>query len=121
MFVGCPILHDRLGETPKVQDTDLQYDPLRRRRRVRTVGDYLDISVAAARQQWRALETRPRVATGRQVDFVPVETLLCLAASLLVNHRRYGGSTAHRAEPPVPSLASLFRRPNSSILAKMAN
>jgi putative restriction endonuclease len=52
---------------------------------------------------------------------VPVETITCLAASLLVNHRRYGGSTAHKAEEPVPSLARLFRRPNSSVLAKMAN
>jgi putative restriction endonuclease len=61
------------------------------------------------------------VTEGRQVDFLPVETLLCLAASLVVNHRRYGGSTSHKAEEPVPSLAHLFRRPNSSILAKMAN
>ncbi|MFI5937859.1 HNH endonuclease [Actinoplanes sp. NPDC051494] len=39
----------------------------------------------------------------------------------MVNHRRYGGSTAHRAEEPVPTLAKLFKRPNSSVLAKMAN
>jgi len=88
---------------------------------VPTVGDYLDIGLATAREQWRAVGSRAPVATGRQVAFVPVETLLCLAASLLVNHRRYGGSTAHRAEQPVPWLASLFRRPNSSVLAKMAN
>jgi putative restriction endonuclease len=46
---------------------------------------------------------------------------LCLAASLLVNHRRYGGRTSDRAEEPVPSLARLFRRTNASVLAKMAN
>ncbi|WP_181445128.1 HNH endonuclease [Micromonospora endophytica] len=50
-----------------------------------------------------------------------METLACLAASLLVNHRKYGGTTAHKAEEPIPTLARLFQRPNSSILAKMAN
>ncbi|MFX0593390.1 HNH endonuclease [Melissospora conviva] len=87
-----------------------------------TAADYLAISPSAARAQWRAIVVRPWAAEGsRQVAFTPVETLLCLAASLLVNHRRYGGSTAHRAEEPVPNLARLFKRPNSSILAKMAN
>lgn len=52
---------------------------------------------------------------------MPTETLLCLAASFLVNHRRYGGTTAHQAAEPVPSLARLFSRPRSSVLAKMAN
>jgi putative restriction endonuclease len=85
------------------------------------VGEYLDPGLPAAREQWRSILARTPVARGRQVDFVPVETLLCLAASLLVNHRRYGGSTSHRAEEPVPTLARLFRRPNSSVLAKMAN
>jgi putative restriction endonuclease len=56
-----------------------------------------------------------------QAVFLPVETLLCLAVSFLVNHRRFGGSTAHLAPEPIPSLARLFSRPPSSILAKMAN
>lgn len=88
---------------------------------MRTAKDYLALTLADARSQWRSIESRHRVSSGRQVDFTPVETLMCLAASLLVNHRRYGGSTAHRAEQPVPALAALFRRPNSSVLAKMAN
>ena len=33
----------------------------------------------------------------------------------------YGGSTAHQAPELVPSLARLFSRPPSSVLAKMAN
>jgi putative restriction endonuclease len=61
------------------------------------------------------------VSAGRQVTFLPVETLLCLAASFLVNHWRFGGSTAHLAPEPVPTLARLFSRPPSSVLAKMAN
>lgn len=87
-----------------------------------TAADYLAITPSAARTQWCSIVVRPwAVSGGRQVAFTPVETLLCLAASLMVNHRRYGGSTAHRAEYPVPNLAQLFRRPNSSVLAKMAN
>ena len=41
-------------------------------------------------------------------------------ASLVVNHRRYGGSTAAMAVSPVPELASPFHRTNASVLAKMA-
>jgi putative restriction endonuclease len=88
---------------------------------VAALADYLDLTVSQARQQFRELELRRPVSAGRQADFLPVETLLCLAASLLINHRRFGGSTAHLAPEPIPSLALLFSRPPSSILAKMAN
>jgi putative restriction endonuclease len=85
------------------------------------LADYLDLTVGQAREQfWVLLQRRP-VQGGRQDTFLPVETLLCLAASFLVNHRRYGSRTAHQAPEPVPSLGRLFCRPPSSILAKMAN
>ncbi|MGK5738125.1 HNH endonuclease [Micromonospora sp. URMC 103] len=83
--------------------------------------DYVEIGAASAREQWCSIRIRTPVTAGRQVAFLPVETLACLAASLLVDHRKYGGATAHKAEEPVPALARLFQRPNSSILAKMAN
>jgi putative restriction endonuclease len=88
---------------------------------VADLADYLDLTVGQAREQFRALRERRPVTHGRQVSFLPVETLLCLAASFLVNHRRFGGSTAHQAPEPVPALARLFSRRPSSILAKMAN
>ena len=84
------------------------------------LADYLDLTVSHAREQFRSLLVR-RPVPGRQVTFLPVETLLCLAASFLVNHRHFGGSTAHQAPEPVQSLARLFSRPPSSVLAKMAN
>jgi len=96
-------------------------DRASRRSPVRSASDYLDISSAEARSQWLSVLDRKPVIHGRQVDFVPAETIMCLAASLVVNHRRYGGTTSKNAEAPVPQLARLFRRPNSSILAKMAN
>src|SRR5215831_1986044 len=80
----------------------------------------MDLTVSHAREQFRSLLAR-RPIPGRQVTFLPVETLLCLAASFLVNHRHFGGSTAHQAPEPIPSLARLFSRPPSSVLAKMAN
>jgi putative restriction endonuclease len=83
--------------------------------------DYLELTIGQARQQFRELMRRSPVSSGRQVVFLPVETLLCLAASFQINHRHFGGSTAHRAPEPVPSLARLFSRPPSSVLAKMAN
>lgn len=52
---------------------------------------------------------------------MPVEVVLCAVASLFVNHRRYGGGTSQFAPSPVPELAEAFRRPASSVLAKMAN
>src|SRR6202522_3507054 len=85
------------------------------------LADYLDLTVGQARQQFRELMQRRPVSSGRQVVFLPVETLLCLAASFQVNHRHFGGSTAHEAPEPVPLLARLFSRPSSSVLAKMAN
>jgi putative restriction endonuclease len=72
---------------------------------VAELADFLDLTIGQARQQFRELRSRTPVAAGRQVTFVPVETLLCLAASFIVNHRHFGGSTAHRAPEPVPALA----------------
>jgi putative restriction endonuclease len=88
----------------------------------RELRDYLSITSADARGQWLALLARKPAPEGkRQVDFLPVETLMSLAASLRVSHRQFGGNTAAKAGEPVPSLARLFSRPNSSVLAKMAN
>ena len=85
------------------------------------LADFLDLTVGRAQQQFRELRRRSPVSSGRQVTFLPVETLLCLAAPFLINHRHFGGFTAHRAPEPVPALARLSSRPPSSVLAKMAN
>lgn len=86
------------------------------------LNDYLNPSDLSLRVQWDEILGREWPAPGkRQCIFLPVETVLCLCASLRVNHRRYGSSTADAAPSPVPDLARLFKRPNSSILAKMAN
>lgn len=86
------------------------------------LSDVTRIDLASARHQMDLLAKRPTVPAGRrQSAFLPLETILCLAAMRAVDHRRFGGSTAHLAGSPVQELARLFRRPPSSILAKMAN
>ena len=82
--------------------------------------DYLDLTVSQARDQYRALVSR-RPVSGKQVIFSPVETLLCLAASFVVNPRQFGGANLHRVPQPVPELARLFSRSPSSVLEKMRN
>jgi len=87
-----------------------------------TQADYYDLTPAQARRQWQSILARPWPAAGkRQVPFVPVETLLCLAGMFVVEHSRFGSGSAHRAPEPVQSLASLFKRPSTSIIAKMNN
>lgn len=84
--------------------------------------DYLELTPGDARRQWESIRQRRSVPAGsRQVNFVPVETLLCLAAMYVVEHSRFGSGSAHRAPEPVQQLARLFKRPPSSVLAKMAN
>lgn len=81
-----------------------------------------DISLPSSRADWRTIKRRAEPKAGtRQENFTPTEVVLCMAAMLLVNHRKFGGSTSHLAPSPVPELAQLFKRPPSSILAKMAN
>jgi putative restriction endonuclease len=81
------------------------------------------LAPAAVREQWLILRARPVVAPGkRQVAFLPLETVLAAMGSCVVVHRQYGGGgRSDRAPSPVPELAALFKRPATSIIAKMAN
>ncbi|MDO8150196.1 HNH endonuclease [Isoptericola sp. b408] len=87
-----------------------------------TEADYLDLRHSQAMNQWRGILSRSWPVNGRrQVAFVPVETLLCLAAMFVVEHSRYGSGSAHRAPEPVQALSRLFKRPATSVIAKMNN
>jgi putative restriction endonuclease len=89
---------------------------------VTELADYLQITVSLARDQFRALAARRSVPAGsRQVTFLPAETLLCLAASFVVNPRQFGGGNIARVPEPVPSLARMLSRPPNSVLEKMRN
>lgn len=92
------------------------------RRGMHSLSDFLEPSDQSLRTEWRSVLARHQVSPGqRQVNFVPSEVVLCLCASLLVDHSRFGSSSAHRAGFPVQELSRLYKRPPTSILAKMAN
>jgi len=82
-----------------------------------------EINETAAKDYWKRVLSRTTTpATGtKQENFTPVEVLLCLSAMFLVNHKPYGSGSHARAPRPVPELAALFKRPLSSIIAKMSN
>ncbi|MFC4605851.1 hypothetical protein [Rhodococcus kronopolitis] len=83
--------------------------------------EFVDPTDVGLDDAWRSVLQRMDPGTGRQVNFIPCEVVLCLCAIRLVDHSRFGSGSASRAPFPVPELARLFRRPSSSILAKMAN
>ncbi len=88
-----------------------------------TSADYLDLTPEDARRQWLSILDRRPVDQGkRQENFnPPVETILCLAAMYLVDSSRFSNKAAVNAPRPVPELARLFRRPPTSVIAKMDN
>ena len=89
---------------------------------IKRLGQLLRPDLADAIRQWESIHSRAASEPGvRQPDFSAVEVILSHGASQLVDHRRYGSSTAHTADEPVLLLADLFQRPPSSVLAKMAN
>lgn len=93
------------------------------RRASYTLADYLDPTKNQLRDEWRSVlhRTPKPKGSGNQVDFVPGEVILVLCASLLVDHSPFGSGSAHRAGFPVQHLAALYKRPPTSILAKMGN
>lgn len=86
------------------------------------LSDYLDPKPEKTRLQFQSLLEREPVPQGKkQGDYLPVETLLCFAASFVVDPGKYGGANEDRVLEPVPTLEFLFKRPRSSILDKMRN
>lgn len=86
------------------------------------VAVFIDLTDDMLHEQWLSILARTVVPQGvRQVNFVSCEVVLCHCASRLMDHSTYGSSTTHKAEFPVQHLSRLFKRPPTSILAKMAN
>lgn len=87
-----------------------------------TERDYLGITVDQARSQWLSILTRSEPPPGKkQVAYLPVETLLVNAATLVIKANSFGGANIERVGKPIPSLANLLKRTPSSVLRKMAN
>ena len=86
---------------------------------VRSLSDYLDLTVEQARSQWgQILARQPKK---RQDLFTPVEAILCYGLFFVVDPHRFGGSSIDRVPKIVRDLADLFVRPPGSITNKMMN
>ena len=85
-----------------------------------TLSDYLELTDAAAREQWRTIRVR-QLGQGRP-RFLPVETILCYGLLRVVsNPHRYGSKTHTNAPPIVHTLARSLRRKPGSLILKMVN
>ena len=90
---------------------------------VRTLSDYLDLTVEQARSQWSQIRRRESKAPGeRQENYTPVEAILCYGLFQIVDDpRRYGSVSIQNAPQIVHELANLFARRATSITHKMMN
>lgn len=86
-----------------------------------TITRFVELDTVRATAELRAILARTVREHGRQEDFTPTEVILCLAAMYIVPYNKFGGNNAHTAGSPVPELSALFKRPPTSVLAKMAN
>ena len=87
---------------------------------MRSLSDYLDLTVEQARSQWsQILRRQPKP---RQEPFTPVEAILCYGLFQIVDEpHKYGSASIQNAPPIVLRLAELFVRPPTSITHKMMN
>lgn len=83
--------------------------------------DYLDLSVDEARWQWRAVLSRGPSDGRNQVDYLPIETLICFGLGLVTPPSRSGVINLRSGDPRVQHFAQLFRRTPKSLAAKLAN
>ena len=84
--------------------------------------DYLSLSSADAERQWRFVLDREWMPDRkRQVDFTPIETLLCFGLGLVGNRSKSGNINISETAPPVLKLSELVKRTPASLAAKLAN
>ena len=90
---------------------------------VRSLNDYLDLTVEQARSQWGQIRGREKKSPGeRQENYTPVEAILCYGLFQVVEEpHKYGSGSIQNAPPIVLRLAELFVRPPTSITHKMMN
>ncbi|MCX7522593.1 HNH endonuclease signature motif containing protein [Microbacterium sp. STN6] len=87
-----------------------------------TLDSYLSLSVADAQKQWLSVMARSAVPSGgRQVDFLPIETLICYGLGLVARPTPSGTVNIQTSARDVLRFASLFRRTPKSLAAKLSN
>lgn len=84
-----------------------------------SLDDYVDFKPSGALRQWREVLSRAAPQSG--LTYLPLETLLVLAAMRVVDRSKYGSSNRAQMPSPTPELAELLGRSLGSIHAKMPN
>lgn len=85
------------------------------------LSDYLSLSADEARLQWFSILARVDPGERRQVDFVPIETLLCFGLGLVSPPSPSGNINIRESASDVKRLAALLKRRPTSLAAKLAN
>jgi putative restriction endonuclease len=86
------------------------------------VRDYVGLTPAQARAQWKAILARSIVSKGSKQDvFAPIETLLCFGLGLIGTRNARGRINIRESDPSTVALALLFKRPAGSLALKLAN
>ena len=85
----------------------------------RELGDYLDLTVEQAKEQWAGILLRQEKK--RQDPYVPVEVILCYALFRVFDPHRFGGRNIEDVPPIAEAMAKLFVRKPGSITNKMLN
>lgn len=83
------------------------------------IEDTVGLTMSNAREQWRQVAVR--VSKPRQVRYVPIELILCMALFRILRPNGYGGGNIHTAPQQVHVLASTLKRSPSSLISKMLN
>lgn len=85
------------------------------------LSDYVELSLEDARRQWRSVLSRGDADGRNQVDYLPIETLICFGLGLVTPPSRSGVVNLRTSSPTVQQFAVLFRRTPKSLAAKLAN
>lgn len=85
------------------------------------LNDYLGLTPHDARSQWLSILQRRDPGERRQVDFVPIETLICFGLGLIAAPSQSGNINIRESSTDVKLLSALFKRRPSSLAAKLAN
>ncbi|GAA4378177.1 HNH endonuclease [Agromyces bauzanensis] len=83
--------------------------------------DYVQLTVEAARDQWLSIGQRSWPTGRDQVDYLPVETLVCFGLGLIERPSKFGSVNLRASSPHVQNFARLFKRTEKSLAAKLAN
>lgn len=86
------------------------------------LNEYLDVSHRTAVAEWQSILQRVQLPVGKnQVNYTPVETLLCFGLGLIGTRTKSGEINISPNHPVVQTLAKLVKRSPDSLTLKLLN